>query len=78
MFEKTIKEQLKKLFGDFIEDVDLNQINNSLIDDNLLLKNINIKASLFDSLSLPFTLKFGRIGTIRVNTPRKIFFNWKK
>lgn len=69
MFEKLITTVLNKVLGDFIENIDDKQLDISVFSGNVSLTNMKLKASLFDSLPVPFSLEYGIIGTINLKIP---------
>jgi vacuolar protein sorting-associated protein 13A/C len=75
MFESLITQVLNKVLGDFIENVDPNQLNISIMNGDVKLTNMKLKASLFDSMPLPFALKFGQLGTMQLKIPVWNMFN---
>lgn len=75
MFETLITQVLNKVLGDFIENVDPAQLNISIMNGDVKLTNMKLKATLFDSLPLPFSLKFGQLGTMQLKIPVWNMFN---
>lgn len=59
MFEKLITKVLNKVLGDFIENIDSNQLDISLLRGDVLLENMKLRSDLFDSLPFPFALDYG-------------------
>ncbi len=75
MFESLITQVLNKVLGDFIENIDPAQLNISIMSGNVILTNMKLKKSLFDSMPLPFALKFGQLGTLSLKIPVWNMFN---
>jgi vacuolar protein sorting-associated protein 13A/C len=75
MFESLISQVLNKVLGDFIENIDPAQLNISIIGGDVKLTNMKLKATLFDSMPLPFSLKFGQLGVMHLKIPVWNMFN---
>ena len=54
MFEGLIASILNGVLGDFIENIDKNQLSISLWGGSVTLENVQIKATMFDTKPLPF------------------------
>lgn len=61
--------------GDFIENIDPAQLNISIMNGDVRLNNMKLKRSLFDSMPLPFALKFGQLGSLILKIPVWNMFN---
>ena len=66
---------MNKVLGDFIENVDPAQLNISIMNGDVKLTNMKLKANLFESLPIPFSLKYGQLGTMRLKIPVWNMFN---
>lgn len=66
---------LNKVLGDFIENVDPQQLNISIMNGDVKLQNMKLKATLFDSMPLPFALKYGQLGSMILKIPVWNMFN---
>ena len=62
MLEKLISSVLNRTLGNFIENLDSQQLNINLWNSNLKLENLQIKPTLFESMPVPFTLHYGKVG----------------
>ena len=69
MFEALITKVLNKVLGDFIENINPEQLNISLMRGDVNLSNMKLRGDLFDSLPLPFALESGQIGCIHLKIP---------
>ena len=69
MFETIISDALNQHLGAFIENIDPAQLGSSIYRGALLLKNMRLKPSMFDSSPVPFQLKYGQIGRIYLKLP---------
>jgi len=56
MFEKLITQILNKVLGEFVENLDPKQMDISVTSGRVILENMALKNTIFDSLPLPFTL----------------------
>jgi len=61
--------------GTFIEDLDANQLGTSIFTGTVLLKNMRLKSTLFDSSPVPFQLQYGQVGRIYLKIPIWDLFN---
>ena len=75
MFETLITTVLNKVLGDFIENIDPQQLNISIMNGDVYLTNMKLKSTLFDSMPLPFSLAYGKIGVIHLKIPVWNMFN---
>lgn len=69
MLEKLISSVLNRVLGNFIENLDAEQLNISLWNSNVKLENLQIKPSIFDSIPVPFSLHYGKVGKIFIDIP---------
>ena len=69
MFEKVISDLLNTHLGKFIEDIDKDQLGASIFKGSLLLRNMRLKASMFDDSPFPFAVDYGRVGRIFIKIP---------
>lgn len=69
MLEGLISQLLNQVLGEFIDDIKPEQLNLSLLKGEVKLQDMAIKSSLFDTLPVPFSLVFGKIGLIRLDVP---------
>ena len=75
MFEGIIASVLNRVLGEFIENLDANQLNISLFSGKVLLENLQIKKTLFDNMPIPFNLHFGKVGRIFLDIPMTGIFS---
>ena len=66
---KTASKILNKYLGEWIENLNSDQLDISLFSGKILLENLALKKDVFHLLGLPFELKYCRIGKIRVKIP---------
>ena len=69
MLEGLISSVLNRFLGTFIENLDADQLNISLWSGVVKLENLQVKPNLFDSMPLPFTLHYGKVGKILLEIP---------
>jgi vacuolar protein sorting-associated protein 13A/C len=69
MLERLISSVLNRTLGTFIEDLDAEQLKISIWNSNVKLENLQIKPSIFDSMPVPFTLHYGKVGKIFIDIP---------
>jgi len=69
MFEKLITDVLNKVLGDFIENIDPKQLGLSIGQGKVVLKDMQLKTTMFDNLPVPFQVAYGRIGLINIDIP---------
>ncbi|OMJ95240.1 hypothetical protein SteCoe_1454 [Stentor coeruleus] len=67
----VVASVLNKVLGDWIENLNSDNLNLSIFSGDLLLKDLSIKPSAFDNLGLPFRLLYGYIGKISAKIPWK-------
>eukprot|EP00826_Nyctotherus_ovalis_P003732 TRINITY_DN10768_c0_g3_i1.p1 TRINITY_DN10768_c0_g3~~TRINITY_DN10768_c0_g3_i1.p1 ORF type:complete len:187 (+),score=50.98 TRINITY_DN10768_c0_g3_i1:183-743(+) len=74
MFEDLLEKILRKFFGDYIENLDHENLHVGVLflhspkvwSGNVKLENVNLKKSILRQLRLPFALKFGKIKLLNV------------
>ena len=69
MLERLISSVLNRTLGNFIENLDAEQLNISIWNSNVKLENLQIKPTIFDSMPVPFTLHYGKVGKIFIDIP---------
>jgi vacuolar protein sorting-associated protein 13A/C len=69
MFEVLISKVLNKVLGEFIENIDPRQLDISLFKGDVELKDMRLKADIFEALPVPFALTYGTIGRIQLSIP---------
>ncbi len=69
MLERIISSVLNTFLGNFIENLDSEQLKISLWSSTVKLENLQIKPTLFDSMPVPFTLHYGKVGRIFIDIP---------
>lgn len=62
---------LNKVLGDWIENLNSENLNLSIFSGSILLQALSVKPSAFDNLGLPFRLLYGYIGKISAKIPWK-------
>ena len=69
MFEKIITDVLNQHLGAYIDVVDKEQLGASIYSGSVSLLNVRLKATMFDSAPVPFSLRYGQIGRIYLKIP---------
>ena len=67
--EKVISKVLNKFLGDWIENLNSEQLNISLFKGVVSLENLNLKSDILHILGLPFNLTCGSLKKILVKIP---------
>ena len=75
MFEKLIASVMNNALGGFIENLDSKNLSIGLLSGIVELNNIKVRQDLFDILPVPFHLKYGNVGKIRVDIPYTSFYS---
>jgi hypothetical protein len=65
----AVASVLNKVLGDFVENLNADQLNISVFSGSVNLENLRIKQDAIDALGLPFSIKQGTIGRINVDIP---------
>lgn len=65
----AVASVLNKVLGDFVENLNANQLNISVFSGSVNLENLRIKQDAIDAFGLPFAIKQGTIGSIKVEIP---------
>mmetsp|Transcript_25146 Transcript_25146/g.11977 ORF Transcript_25146/g.11977 Transcript_25146/m.11977 type:complete len:95 (+) Transcript_25146:16-300(+) len=60
---------LNRALGDFIEDLDSDNLSLSVFSGIVDLKNVKVKANFVNDLPMPFALKHGYVGRIYIDIP---------
>lgn len=66
---KAVSKVLNRVLGDFIENLNPDQLNLSIFSGTVSLENLRVKSEALDKLGLPFKLGSGFVGTIKVEIP---------
>ncbi|CAG9318027.1 unnamed protein product [Blepharisma stoltei] len=66
---KAVSKVLNSVLGDFIENLNPDQLNLSIFSGTISLENLRVKSEALDKLGLPFKLGSGYVGTIQVEIP---------
>ena len=74
MLEGLASYILNKILGDFIDGIESNQLNISLLSGDVELFNLSIKPDILENMPLPFKLKYGKVGRIFLDLPVTGFF----
>ncbi|XP_067943073.1 intermembrane lipid transfer protein VPS13A-like [Watersipora subatra] len=72
VFESLVADLLNKYLGDYVENLDKSQLNIGIWGGDVVLKNLELKASALDDLDLPVKVVSGHLGTLILKIP------WKK
>lgn len=65
----AVASVLNRVLGDWIENLNSDNLNLSIFSGQILLQDLNLKSSAFNNLGLPFNLEFGFVGKISANIP---------
>mmetsp|Transcript_31579 Transcript_31579/g.54701 ORF Transcript_31579/g.54701 Transcript_31579/m.54701 type:complete len:2374 (-) Transcript_31579:14-7135(-) len=65
----AVASVLNKVLGDFVENLNADQLNISVFSGSLNLENLRIKRDAIEAFGLPFTIKQGSIGRIKAEIP---------
>ena len=65
----AIANVLNKVLGDWIADLDANNLNLSVFSGEILLQDLSLKPEAFNNLGLPFRLVHGYVGKISAKIP---------
>ena len=60
---------LNGVLGNFIEDLDGDQLNMGVLSGDIRLERLRLKSAIFDKAGVPFNLKFGYVGSVDVQIP---------
>ena len=60
---------LNKVLGDFVEDLDADQLNMGVLAGDIRLERLRLKAAIFNKIGIPFDLKYGYVGGVIVEIP---------
>ena len=66
---KAVANVLNRVLGDFIKDLNSDQLNISVFSGNISLENLNLNENILHLLGLPFDLQHGSVGKIHVKIP---------
>lgn len=72
MFERLVRQLLLGYLGQYIKDIQKEQLKITLWNEEVLLENVELTLEAFDYLELPVALKHGRVGKLSIKIP------WKK
>jgi len=71
MFEGIVSKILVKVLGDYIEDIDSQNLRLGLLAGDVQLKQLKMKSTALDAFDLPITVVWGYVGTIKASIPWK-------
>ncbi|CAG9319841.1 unnamed protein product [Blepharisma stoltei] len=66
---KVVSKVLNSVLGDFIENLNPDQLNLSIFSGKVSLEDLRVKSEALDKLGFPFKLGSGYVGTIQVSIP---------
>ncbi|KAH1006005.1 hypothetical protein HUJ04_006891 [Dendroctonus ponderosae] len=69
VFENVISQILNKALGEFVENLDGNQLNIGIWGGDVNLKDLVLKSSALESLDLPIQTVYGKIGNLVLKVP---------
>lgn len=69
MLEELITRLLKDYLIDYLDNFDRNSLNISLLKGIISLQNLQLNSKILDNLPIPLKLKYGRIGSIKIELP---------
>ena len=65
----AVASVLNRVLGDWIENLNSDNLNLSIFSGQILLQDLRLKTSAFHNLGLPFHLEYGHVGKIYANIP---------
>ncbi|KAL3279818.1 hypothetical protein HHI36_017325 [Cryptolaemus montrouzieri] len=71
VFESVLVQVLNSVLGDYVENLDTNQLNVGIWGGDVLLKNLQLKQSALSNLDLPIQTIYGTIGKLVLKIPWK-------
>ena len=66
---KAIATILNKVLGDFVENLNADQLNVGVLSGDIRLERLRLKAAIFEKIGVPFNLKYGYVGGVVVKIP---------
>jgi hypothetical protein len=72
MFEALVERLLNQTLGEFIENFSAENLSIGIWSGEVILKNIEFRKDVMKKLNLPFRIRYGRLGCLKMNIP------WKK
>lgn len=74
VFENVVSQILNKVLGDFVENLDGNQLNIGIWGGDINLKDLVLKSSALNALDLPVQVVYGKIGNLVLKVPWKSLY----
>ncbi|XP_017049520.1 vacuolar protein sorting-associated protein 13 [Drosophila ficusphila] len=75
VFEAVVTDVLNKVLGDYIENLDRNQLKIGIWGGDVVLKNLKIRDNALDELDLPVQLIYGYLGKLVLKIPWKNLYS---
>ncbi|XP_016940577.3 intermembrane lipid transfer protein Vps13 [Drosophila suzukii] len=75
VFEAVVTDVLNKVLGDYIENLDRNQLKIGIWGGDVVLQNLKIRANALDELDLPVQLIYGYLGKLVLKIPWKNLYS---
>ncbi|KAJ1502803.1 hypothetical protein HMI55_002738 [Coelomomyces lativittatus] len=69
MFEQVVANILNNVLGDYIDNLETNQLNIGIWAGDVVLKNLNLKKDALDKFDVPFSIVHGKIGGLTMKIP---------
>ncbi|XP_074661340.1 intermembrane lipid transfer protein VPS13A-like [Tubulanus polymorphus] len=69
VFESIIVDLLNKYLGDYVENLDRSQLKLGIWGGDVVLGNLDVKASALDDLDLPIKIRYGHLGKLVLKIP---------
>ena len=66
---KAIATILNKVLGDFVENLNADQLNMGVLSGDIRLERLRLKAAIFEKIGVPLNLKYGYVGGVVVKIP---------
>ncbi|XP_007651750.1 vacuolar protein sorting-associated protein 13A isoform X1 [Cricetulus griseus] len=74
VFESLVVDVLNRLLGDYVVNLDKSQLSLGIWKGAVALKNLQIKENALSELDVPFKVKVGHIGSLKLKIPWKYLY----
>ncbi|XP_054740711.1 intermembrane lipid transfer protein Vps13 [Anastrepha obliqua] len=75
VFESVVTDVLNKVLGDYVENLDKNQLKIGIWGGDVVLNNLKVKENALDELDLPLQLVYGFLGKLVLKIPWKNLYS---
>lgn len=69
MFEGILESILNKILGQYIQDLNKQDLNISVWSGDLKLQNVKLRPDIFKQYKIPLELVYGQIGNLKISVP---------